>query len=359
MVSRCVAIFLSACTLLMAIPCTAAGPRGEGEAVTWHSPNIQPAASDNSVLRNIGGPPTEGRVALGLLAYNRLFEATGVPPAWKFLRPLQVAPAALATIAGGNVLFPRSGMRAALRRSELPPEAEQAPPYLLSDSSADWVLVVYPYYLFGGKETRYVVDLYSDHGTWRSRFDTIPTHVLVSNPSLLISPERAGCCESLRWSFRFYEVHWGTTSEYTCPEARCGDVVFAKLGPEGPLVLALEVLGESPTRKPVAETRLFVISDEGVLLASGAFAYATREAGGSDLGMGQTCAVPERVAARSPFAVANLLSVMPAPGAQKWLVWFRGDGGSKGWEVRSTWERNPAASVFEFPVKATHGGARN
>jgi hypothetical protein len=322
-----------------------------GDTLSWHSPNFTsvPLEADRN-------PPdaraTDGRIEPpGELAYDRYFESHGSPPPLDFLTPLAAPPADLAQLERGAVVFPKTGGRVTLGKVLMPPGSSPASPYLLSGTGRDWVLVVHPYYLVQGKETHHVVEVYSADGVRRGSFDSLPTHSSARDPQLLIAPERVGCCDTLRWSIRFYDLRQLSVSEYGCPENRCGDVVFTKLGSHSSFLIALETVARVRDTGSVTETSIHIVSEAGTLMASGRLIYAVRDSPDGLRSPGLECALPAAISAQSPYAVRYLVSVDSVPGGDGWVLRFNGERGMAAWKLVSVWDA-PSPSVAFAPTNA-------
>jgi hypothetical protein len=269
-----------------------------GPAASWHGANVEAAA-----VTPFSGP------ALGDNAYDRHFLMTGAPPEWPFLTPLAAAPAAIARIEDGGVVF-ASGARVRLTGAGIPDIATPAVPYLLFAPAAERLLAVEPYYLLRDKETRHVVTVYTPDGRATAHFDTLPTHALAGIPDVLVAPSRTGCCETMMWSVRVYDLAAGTVFAKDCPPGQCGDVVLARLA-GGELLLGMEEFATYPAEGSSVTTRLMVMSARGVPLAGATFVHAHRDASIGVANTG-TCGTRTLVADRSPFALPNLVAVTPA-----------------------------------------------
>lgn len=312
----------------------------------WHSPSFSAVSTDGE--RNLPGARTrlESVPRIGDLAYDRYFESHGSPPPLDFLKPLEAAPAALAYIDQGSVVFPKTGARVTLSRVPLPPGSSPASPYLLSTPRKDWVLVIHPYYLVQGKETHHVVEVYSAEGVRRGSFDSLPTHVSASNPQLLVSPDRLGCCDSLRWSIRFYDLRRLSVSEYGCPESRCGDALFTRIGNGGPFLIVQETVETVRDAGSVTETSVHIVDDAGALIASGKLIFAIRDSPERPQSPGLECALPTAISAQSPYAVRYLLSVDPVRGGEGWMFRFDDERGTSAWKLASVWSAPSPSVVF-------------
>ncbi len=273
---------------------------------------------------------------LGHMAYNKHFDTFGAPPPLNFLRPLKKG-SALAKIEGKYVVFTKSGSKIPLNSSIVPAGADAANPYLLSIPNLDRVLVAYPYYLFQDKDNVCITEMYSGSGALLTTFSTVPTHVSAKNPSLLIAPEKSGCCDSLVWSIRFYDLYQGSVSEYTCPEGFCGDVLFTKLAKDGPFFIAQEIVGNAGEIGSSLQTNIYIVENDGALSASGKIIHAIHDPNISK----------HMMQAVSPYAVSNLVAVDQLPEKNSWLLRFGVDGKEKTLKLVSIY-KDPAPSVVFF-----------
>jgi hypothetical protein len=169
--------------------------------------------------------------------------------------------------------------------------------------------------------------------------ESLPTHVSSKNPDLLISPEKTGCCESLKWAIRFYNFKEGSVSEYSCPEGFCGDTLFTKLGDKGPFIVGQEIIGRVAELGASMQTNLYVIGNDGRLSASGKTLFAIR-----DPNLDQ-----KKLASLSPFAISNLISIEPLPGKEGWVLHFSNGGHGKVLKLRSNYLDFPPSPVFLLP----------
>jgi hypothetical protein len=293
-----------------------------GPTAAWHGANVEAAT-----LTPSKGP------ALGDNAYDHHFLMTGAPPEWPFLTPLAAAPAAIARIEDGEVVF-ASGTRVRLTGAGIPDIATPAIPYLLSAPAAERLLAVEPYYLLRDKETRHVVTVYTPDGRATARFDTLPTHALAGIADVLVAPSRTGCCETMMWSMRFYDLTAGTVFAKDCPPGQCGDLVLARLR-GGELLLGLEEFATYPAQGSSVTTRLLVMSGRGTPLAGATFVHAHRDASIGVANTG-TCGTRTLVADRSPFALPNLVAIEPAADAA-WTIRFA----QSAWHVSGITEAAP------------------
>jgi hypothetical protein len=166
--------------------------------------------------------------------------------------------------------------------------------------------------------------------------ENLPTHVSSKNPDLLISPEKTGCCESLKWAIRFYNLKDGSVSEYSCPEGFCGDILFTKLGDEGPFIVVQEISGRVAEIGGSMQTNLYMVENDGRLSASGKTLFAIR-----DPHLDQ-----KKLESLSPFAISNLISMEPLPGREGWMLHFSKGGQRKAWKLSSNFLDFPPSPVF-------------
>ena len=303
----------------------------------WSSPNLNPVTAKEGSSRSVG---KKRSISLGSLSYKTYFDTYGSPPPFNFLLTLKEGGNGLALIQDTHLVFSKTWKKMPLNHSLIPAGANGAPPYLLSVPKAGRVLVVYPYYLLQDKETRYVTEVYSDQGVLLYTFDSLPTHVSNANPYLLVSPERTGCCESLKWSFRFYDLRGGSVTEYGCPEGFCGNVLFTRLGEKGPYFIAQEIVGRVPEVGASVQTNFYVVDPDGKLSSSGKIIYALYE---PNIGR-------NRLETLSPFAISNLVSVAPARQRNGWIIRFGLGKEMKILELNSIF-RDAAPSVVFLVLK--------
>ena len=278
--------------------------------------------------------PIRGAPSLRERSYRNSFDQTGGPPPYPFLRPMKAAHPSRAQIKDNYIFFHGTGKRVPVIAPSLPPGASPVPPYLLTTPNGEWVLAVYPYYLYQGKENRHLAEVYTGRGERVAVYESLPTHVLASNPDLFVSPERSGCCESLKWSIRFYNPREGSVSEFSCPEGSCGDVLFTRLEPKGPLIVIEEIVGRADEIGASMQTNVSMVEADGKLAASGKTLYAVRATGLSR----------KQIDSLSPFAISNLVSIEPDPGRSGWLFYFGIDGKRRVLRLVST-ETKPAPAV--------------
>jgi hypothetical protein len=274
----------------------------------WRSPNL--IQTDSVQKYDAKLPP------LRSLSYKNYFDRHGTHPSYPFLRPLKEKNVTIAQIEKGQILFRRAGKRVALNRSLVPSWGNPVPPYLLAASDQKWILVVYPYYVYQDKESRYVTEVFDHQGVPLMTVESLPTHVSLQNPDLLISPEKTGCCESMKWSIRFYNLKEGSISEYSCPEGFCGDILFTKLGDKGPYMIAQEIVGKVAELGASMQTNLYMVENDGRLSASGKALFIIRERHLDE----------KKLISLSPFAISNLISIEPLPGKEGWILHFSKGG---------------------------------
>ncbi len=285
--------------------------------------------------------------ALRTQSYRSYFDRNGNHPPYNFLLPLK-KDARLAEIKGGEILFRKTGKKAPLNRSLVPPWGKSVPPYLLSAPKSNWVLVVHPYYVYQDKENRYATEVYSAQGDLLATYDSLPTHVSAGAPHLLVSPERSGCCESLKWSIRFYRPLEGSVSEYSCPEGFCGDILFTKLGDNGPFLIVQEIVGKMDEIGASMQTNFHIVDNRGTLSASGKTLYILRE----------PHIDKPRLESLSPYAISNLISVDPLPERDGWTIDFDANGRRRALRLGSVWT-DPAPSVaFLLPKDPSSNAKR-
>jgi hypothetical protein len=306
----------------------------------WFSPNFTHVES---------GQKYEIRVpSLGSLSFKNYFDRYGAHPSHPFLSLLKEKNVSLAQIEDGEIVFGRTGKRIPLNRSLVPSWANPVPPYLLATPNQEWVLVVYPYYVYLDKENRYVTEVYHAQGIPLMTLESLPTHVSRQDPDLLISPERSGCCESLKWTIRFYNLKEGSVSEYSCPEGFCGDILFTKLGDKGPFIIAQEIVGKVGEIGASMQTNFYVVENDGKLSASGKILFMIREPNLEQ----------KKLESLSPFAISNLISMEPLPGKEGWVLHFSKDGQGKVLRLASNYLESPPAPVFLLPKDPSMTGKR-
>ncbi len=281
----------------------------------WFSANLE--KTDGAMDAEAGHPAEPPNTRLGDVTYDRYFERYGKPPAYDFLQRLSKDVQG-ARIDGKNIVFLKTGTRVPLKTDLVPSEADRASPYLMETPDTKRVLVVYPYYFYGGKDNEHRVELYSEDGSFLHRFDSLPTHAVKENPHLLIAPERSGCCDALTWRIRFYDLKKGAVSEYGCPEGACGDLLFVKLAQDGTFLVGVEIMGSHSGLGAFLQTSLFIIRDNGLPLASGKIIHV----------FGSPSVHKRNIQVISPFSISKLSSAEPikAGGGALWRLDFREQG---------------------------------
>ena len=214
-------------------------------------------------------------------AYHRHFDEHGEAPPWGFLKPLIREVESIANLKGFTIKFHETGTERELDVASIPNNSSLAKPYLLSTVDKTYVLAVLPYYFALCKDNNHLVWVFTDKGDFRFLWRSLPTHYLKGQPHLLVAAEKAGCCESLRFSFRFYDLAGGSIREYSCPEGLCGDVLFEELEPDGPLLIGLEILAGIRGLGASLLTNLFLVGRDGVQMGSCSLLTASRSWTGS------------------------------------------------------------------------------
>ena len=294
----------------------------------WTSPNL---IQTDSLQKNGTKLPR-----LGSLSFKNYFDRYGIHPSFPFLRPLKEKNLTIAQIEKEQILFRKTGKRIPLNRSLVPSWGHPVPPYLLATPNQQWILVVYPYYVYQDKENRYVTEVYNDQGILLMTLENLPTHVSSKNPDLLISPEKTGCCESLKWSIRFYKLKEGLISEYSCPEGFCGDILFTKLGDQGPFIVVEEITGRVGQIGASMQTNLYVVENDGRLSASGKTLFVIREPNVDE----------KKLESLSPFAISGLVSIEPLPEKEGWILHFSKGGKGHALKLAFNYLESPPSPVF-------------
>jgi len=310
----------------------------------WLSPNLDAAEA----AQDVASQALSRREPLHTSSYRNYFYHHGAPPPFDFLQPLLEGETRLARIQDGHILFRQTGKKVELTRSLVPSFANPAPPYLISAPGLNRVLVVYPYYAYQDKEARYVTQLYSDRGALLSTFESRPTHFSRGNPDLLVSPEKSGCCESLKWTIRFYDARTGSVSEYGCPEGSCGDILFTKVGKQGPFLIVQEVVGKAAEIGASMQTNIYLVRNDGSLAASGKILYAAREPNLD----------PRRLESLSPFAISNLKEIDALPGRDRWLIHYGAGDTRRAVRLQSTWTGSTPSVIFFLPKDPAMAGPK-
>jgi hypothetical protein len=279
----------------------------------WKSPNM--------ILRQtteLPDPQKTGRNAgdttpLRDYAYNFHFDSFGAPPPTGFLAKLEPCSSDAVEIDSHYIKFKKYGRTVPLDASLIPDWADPAKPYAVSAPSFDRVVVVYPYYFYQCKENKYFAELYSREGKLLQTFESLPTHVAVNNPNLLISPERSGCCESIRWDFRFYNIAHKTMTQLSCPEGFCGDVLFEFIDQLGHYLLIQEIVDSVSGVGAYLQTNIYLIDNQGNLAASGQTIFATKD----------NRIDKENISANAPYSLRNLQSVARIKNDSSWRLHYR------------------------------------
>ena len=307
----------------------------------WFSSNLKKLSS--SVTSNTENTIKKQGSHLGNAAYDKYFERNGQPPDFDFIQILNKDIHA-ARIEGDDIIFLKTGIRRPLKTDLTPSGADQALPYLMEIPSNKMVLVVYPYYFYGCKDNEHIVELYSEDGSLIKQFDSLPTHAFKKNPDLLISPERYGCCDSLQWSIRFYNLKNGNISKYECPEGACGDLLFVKLEQDGALLVGLEIIGTFSGVGAFLQTNIVIIKNDGTSLASGKIIQAFRNP-----------SIHKRnIQDISHFSISKLSSLVPISdnGINKWLLDFKNEDKNNSFVLNGKDSSTTPAVVFLIPKEA-------
>ena len=162
----------------------------------WHSSNWTELQVSGNL--NIAMSENSAHLTLGYLTHDRYFEQHGTSPPLNFIQPLKRGSSSTAHLSGKQIIFSKFGLKRSLKTNIFPSGADPAAPYLVGVPDSNLVLIVYPYYFYGCKEDDHIVEVYSEFGSLLHTFDSLLTHVLNTNPNILISPDKSGCCDSLR-----------------------------------------------------------------------------------------------------------------------------------------------------------------
>jgi hypothetical protein len=306
----------------------------------WTSPNL--IQTDPLQKYDPKLPP------LASLSFKNYFDRYGTHPSLPFLRPLKEKNITIAQIERGQILFRKTGKRVPLNRSLVPSWGKSVPPYLLATPNQKWILVVHPYYVYQNKENLYVTEIYEARGIPLMTAESLPTHVSVHNPDLLISPEKTGCPETLKWAIRFYNLKEGSISEYGCPEGFCGDILFTKLGDKGPFIIAQEIVGRVAEVGASVQTNVYLLENDGRLSASGKMLFAIRNPNINK----------RELESLSPFAISNLISIKPFPEKEGWNLHFSKGGQGRALKLASNYLEPPPAPVFLLPKDPSMAGKK-
>jgi hypothetical protein len=307
----------------------------------WFSSNLE--MTNQSATLKTNNTIKRQDAHLGNVTYDKYFERNGQPPDYDFLQILN-KDIQIARIEGNDVIFLKTGIRRPLKADLAPSGADQALPYLMEIPSKKMVLVIYPYYFYGCKDNEHIVELYSEDGSLITQFNSLPTHALKRNPELLISPERYGCCDSLQWNIRFYNLRNGKISKYECPEGACGDLLFVKLEQDGSLLVGLEIIGTLSGVGAFLQTNIGIINGDGTSLASGKIIQAFRNP-----------SIHKRnIQDISYFSISKLLSLMPIfdNGSNKWLLEFKNEDKNNFFVLNGKDSSTTPAVVFLIPKEA-------
>jgi hypothetical protein len=306
----------------------------------WFSSNLKKSSS--SVTSNTENTINKQGSHLGNAAYDKYFEHNGQPPDYDFLQVLKKNIHA-ARIEGNDIIFVKKGIRRPLKTDLAPSGADQALPYLMGIPRKKMVLVVYPYYFFGCKDNEHIVEIYSEDGSLISKLNTLPTHVFKRNSDLLISPERYGCCDSLQWSIRFYNLRNWKISKYECPEGACGDLLFVKLAQDGLLVVGLEIIGTYKGVGAFLQTNIAIVNGNGKSIASAKIIQVF-----------QNPLIDKRnIQDISDFSISKLSSLEPISdnGNNRWILEFHNENKKISFEMNGNFKSATPAVVFLAPRK--------
>lgn len=271
-----------------------------------HMASISPTPEQNQ-------PPG----ALGQWSYRNYFDTHGGQPPYPFLTPLQPCDPMVATIEGNHISFREN--RAPLKRPDLQPGAMVAKPYLLSSPEDGAVIAVQPYYMFLDKEPINHSTIYSAKGTLLMEIPSLPTHVCVGSPHLLVSPERSCCCESVKWTFHFYNLHSKTYFALGCPEGQCGDFLFQRIDQKGPFLLAYETIHKVADVGLAIQTDFHILGEDFKPIASGKTIFVVKGSTASTL-----------VAADlNLYTISNLTEISPLRKSEDWVLSFQRGGQKK------------------------------
>ncbi len=278
----------------------------------WKSHNMTVSAIGNMSGRHKAVGNADDQPPLKDYAYNFHFDSLGAPPPYDFIKKLKPGKSDAVEIDNTHIKFKKYGRMVPLKRSLIPDWADPAKPYALSVPGVDMVLVVYPYYFYQCKENKYFTQVYNIKGTLLQTFDSLPTHVATNNPYLLISPERSGCCESIRWNFRFYNLVEGTQSQILCPEGFCGDVLFTAIDQFEHYLLIQEVVDSVAGVGAYLQTNIYLVDKQGKLSASGHTIFATTN----------KLLNRETISAAAPFSLKRLVSIDKMKNNGSWRLHY-------------------------------------
>ena len=309
----------------------------------WFSPNL--GKTNHPIDPKMNSTIEQQDSQLGNATYDKYFERNGQPPDYSFLQILNKDIQG-ARLEGNDIVFLKTGIRLPLKTDLVPSGADQALPYLMEIPHTKMVLVIYPYYFYGCKDNEHTVELYSEDGFLLYQFDSLPTHAFKRNPELLISPERSGCCDSLKWNLRFYDIKKGKVLKYGCPEGACGDLLFVKIERDGPFLVGLELIGSLSGVGAFLQTNIFIINDDGLPLASGKIIHALR----------RPSIHGRNIQDISPFSISKLSSLVPISdnGSNMWLLEFKNGDKRSSFVMNGKDNSTTPAVVFLIPKKTGH-----
>ena len=307
----------------------------------WFSSNLEKAYHSIALKTNNSIKKQDSH--LGNATYDKYFERNGQPPDYDFIQILNKDIQG-ARIEGNDIIFLKTGIRRPLKTGIAPSGADQALPYLMEIPSNKMVLVVYPYYFYGCKDNEHIVELYTEDGSLIKQYDSLPTHAFKKNPELLVAPERYGCCDSLQWDIRFYNLKNGNISKYECPEGACGDLLFVELEQDGSLLVGLEIIGTLSGVGAFLQTNIVIIKDDGTSLASGKIIQAFRN----------TSVHKRNIQDISHFSISKLSSLVPIyhNGSNKWLLEFKNEDKNHTFVMNGKNSSTTPAVVFLIPKEA-------
>lgn len=306
------------------------------ETFHWASPNmILHQNMELSDMQKSDGSSGD-KAPLSNYAYNYYFDSFGAPPPLDFLAKLEGIDPDSVEIDKHHIKFKKYGKTVPLNRSLVPDWADPAKPYAISTPLLDMVAIVYPYYFYQCKQNKYFSEIYNLKGELLQIFDSLPTHVAVNNPNLLISPERSGCCESIRWEFRFYNIAERKMTQLSCPEGFCGDVLFKFIDQYEHYLLVQEIVDSISGVGTYLQTNIYLIDNQGNLNASGQTVFATKDNQSSK----------ENISTIAPFGLRNLLSVDRIKNGTAWLLHYR--NGSKQSTAQITGQTDSASPTALF-----------
>jgi len=304
----------------------------------WFSSNLEKKL--HAAVSNSNNTRDKQGFQLGNLTYDKYFERNGQPPDHSFLQLIEKDFKA-ARIEREDIVFMKTGVKIPLSTDHYPSGSDKALPYIMEIPDTRIVLVVYPYYFYGCKDNDHIVELYTEDGALLHQFNSLPTHFVENIPQLLISPERSGCCDSLKWNMRFYDLKKGRVSKYGCPEGVCGDLLFVKLGQDEAFLIGFELIGYLPGIGAFIQTNVYIINDDGLPLASGKIIHALKNP-----------SINKRnIQDISPFSISKLYSVqqVKSDGDNKWLLNFQNEDVEIPLMMKGDYKKSTPAVVFLIP----------